>query len=143
MKSLNRVTIIGNLGETPELRKTGSGQDVTNFTVATSNEWRGSDGMLQESTDWHKVVVWGSRAMNCVDFLEKGSRVYIEGRLETRSREVNGVKQYTTQIVANLVIFLSYKSKCSSDEVSELQAKVAELQAELDSIDILEEGDAE
>lgn len=143
MKSLNRVTIIGNLGETPELRKTGSGQDVTNFTVATSNEWRGSDGNLQESTDWHKVVVWGSRAGNCVDFLEKGSRVYIEGRLETRSRGVNGVKQYTTQIVASMVIFLSYKSSCSNNEVNELQAKVAELQAELDSIDILEEGDAE
>jgi len=116
MKSLNRVTILGNLGATPELRHTGSNQAVTNFTVATSNSWRDSNGEVQENTDWHRIVVWGSRAEACTRFLAKGSRVYVEGRLETKCREVNGQKLYTTQIVAQNVIFLSYKDETGDSE---------------------------
>lgn len=119
MKSLNRHQIVGNLGNTPELRKTNSGQSVTNFTVATTNSWRDHNGDILESTDWHRVVVWGSRAQACCDFLAKGSRVLVEGRSETKSRDVNGVKQYTTQIVASEVIFLSYLNddECELEDV--------------------------
>jgi single-strand DNA-binding protein len=112
MKSINKAIILGNLGASPELRKTSRGQSVTNFTVATSNGYRDQQtGEWCENTDWHRVVVWGSKAEACVRYLEKGSRVYIEGRLETQSRLVNGEKKYTTQIVAHEVVFLSYKDK--------------------------------
>lgn len=117
MKSVNRHVIIGNLGSTPELRHTSRGQAVTNFTVATTNSYRDHEGELCESTDWHKVVVWGSRAEACVRFLSKGSRVYVEGRVETKIRMVGDVKVPNTQIVAQDIVFLSYKKEEDNAEV--------------------------
>ena len=136
MKSLNKAVILGHLGNTPELRTTNTGQSVTNFTVATNNNWRDHNGDSQENTDWHRIVVWGSRADACVRHLQKGARVYIEGRLETKAREVDGNKLYTTQIVAQDVIFLSNKGGAS--EVEELKVRVAELEAELEECEVIE-----
>src|ERR671934_122128 len=106
--SVNKVILIGNLGRDPEVRYTPSGQAVANFTVATNEAWTDKSGQKQERTEWHRVVVWGKAAENCGEYLSKGRQVYIEGRLQTREwTNKEGAKQYTTEVVANQVVFLS------------------------------------
>ena len=106
MASLNRATLIGNLGSDPEIRSTQAGQAVGNFTVATTEVW-GTGEDRKENTEWHRVVVWGKLALTCGQYLKKGRQVYVEGRLQTRSYEDNeGVKRFATEIVAREVQFL-------------------------------------
>ena len=106
MASLNRATIIGNLGSDPEVRSTQAGKAVGNFTVATTEVW-GTGEDRKEQTEWHRVVVWGKLALTCGQYLKKGRQVYVDGRLQTRSYEDDqGVKRYTTEIVAREVKFL-------------------------------------
>ena len=97
---LNKVMLIGNLGKAPEVRHTPSGQVVGTFSLATSRRWRNDNGDLQESTEWHQVVCWGRRAEIAREYLAKGQRLYVEGRLQTRSWEdpETGKKQYRTEI---------------------------------------------
>lgn len=98
---INKVIIIGNLGGDPELRTTTNGTQVATLSVATTERWRGQDGQLQEQTEWHRVVVWDKLADICGRYLRKGSRVYIEGKLQTRKwQDQNGQDRYTTEIVA-------------------------------------------
>lgn len=105
--SVNKVILVGNLGQDPEVRYTPSGSAVANFSIATNESWKSKDGQDQERTEWHKIVVWGKQAENCGEYLSKGRTVYIEGRLQTRSwDDKEGVKRYTTEIVANTVQFL-------------------------------------
>jgi single-strand DNA-binding protein len=105
--SLNRAIIIGNLGKTPELRRTPSGQAVCDLTVATNESFTDKSGEKRENTEWHKVVVWGRSAENCVQYLDKGRSVCVEGRLQTRAwDDREGKKRYTTEIVASRVHFL-------------------------------------
>ena len=108
---VNKVILIGNLGKDPEVRYTPNGQAVANFTIATNENWTDKQGQKQERTEWHRIVVWGKAAENCGEYLSKGRQVYIEGRLQTREwTNKEGVKQYTTEVVANPVggvIFLS------------------------------------
>jgi len=105
--SVNKVILVGNLGQDPEVRYTPSGSAVANFSIATNESWKGKDGQDQERTEWHKIVVWGKQAENCGEYLSKGRTVYIEGRLQTRDwTDKEGVKRYTTEIVANTVQFL-------------------------------------
>jgi single-strand DNA-binding protein len=107
MASVNRVTLIGNLGRDPELRYTKDGQGVANFTVATNERWRDKQGSTQERTEWHRIVVWGKQGENCAQYLQKGRSVYVEGRLQTRDWEdKDGNKRQTTEIVAQSVQFL-------------------------------------
>jgi len=107
MAGVNKVILVGNLGRDPELRHTPQGQAVANFTMATSENWMGRDGQKQERTEWHRVVVWGKLAELCGKYLAKGRKAYIEGKLQTRSWDnKEGQKQYTTEIVANVVQFL-------------------------------------
>ena len=104
--SLNRVFIMGNLGQDPELRYTPSQTPVVTMSVATTDV-RTVDGQKQEQTEWHRVVVWGKLAEICGKHLSKGRQVYVEGRLQTRQWEdQQGQKKYTTEIVANTVQFL-------------------------------------
>jgi single-strand DNA-binding protein len=104
---VNKVILVGNLGKDPEVRYTPGGQAVANFTIATNEAWTGKDGQKQERTEWHRIVVWGKTAENCGEYLSKGRQVYIEGRLQTREwTNKEGVKQYTTEVVANQVLFL-------------------------------------
>ena len=106
--SLNRATIIGHLGQDPELRYLPtSGQLVTAFSVATDESFTDKDGQRQERTDWHNVVVYG-KAENCHKYLAKGREVYVEGRLRTREYESrdNGGKRQRTEIIASRVQFL-------------------------------------
>ena len=107
--SLNRVMIIGNLGQDPELRYTANQTPVATFNVATTDYRTGADGQRQETTEWHRVVVWSKVAENCAKFLTKGRTVFVEGRLQTRSWDdkQTGQKRYQTEIVAQNVQFLS------------------------------------
>ncbi len=102
--SVNRVTLLGRLGRDAETRQT-AGQPVTSFSVATERSWKLSDGHWKTETDWHNVVMWGKESL--VEFLGKGKRVFVEGRLQTRSYEdKNGNKRYVTEVVAETVIAL-------------------------------------
>src|SRR6185436_14958790 len=83
MSSVNRVILLGNLGRAPELKNLPSGQTVCNFTLATSETYKNEQ--KQEKTEWHRIVVWGKTAENCAKYLDKGSKVYLEGKITTRS----------------------------------------------------------
>lgn len=106
MASLNRVMIIGNLGQDPELRNTQGGAAVATLSVATTDSYTGQDGQKQDKTEWHRVVVWNKLAENCAKYLSKGRPVFVEGKLQTRSWEKDGQKHYATEIVAQNVQFL-------------------------------------
>jgi single-strand DNA-binding protein len=101
MASLNKVMLIGNLGADPEIRYTPSGAAVANFNMATKAQWTTKEGEKQDRTEWHRIVAWRRLGEICGEYLHKGSLVYIEGRLQTRSWEDrDGNKRYTTEIVA-------------------------------------------
>jgi single-strand DNA-binding protein len=107
MASVNKVILVGNLGRDPELRYTQGGSPVANFTLATNERWRDKDGNNQERTEWHRIVVWGRSAENCAQYLQKGSSVFVEGRLQTREWEdKDGNKRQTTEVNALSVQFL-------------------------------------
>lgn len=106
MAGVNKVIIVGRLGQDPEMKAVGQGATVTRLNVATSENWVGKDGQKQERTEWHRIVVWGKLAEICGKYLAKGRQVYVEGRLQTRSWEDNGQKKYSTEIVASTVQFL-------------------------------------
>jgi len=108
MATLNRVLLIGNLGQDPEKRFTPSGQPVTTFSIATTERWKDrANGQPQERTEWHRIVVWGQQAENCAQYLSKGRPVFVEGRLQTRQWEdKEGAKRTTTEVVAQRVLFL-------------------------------------
>ncbi len=99
--NVNKAIIIGRLTRDPEVRTTPSGQTVTNFSVATSNKWKGQDGQMNEKTEFHNVVAWAKRGEVIGQYFTKGQEIYVEGRLETRSwddKETNK-KMYRTEIV--------------------------------------------
>lgn len=105
---VNKVILVGNLGKDPEVRYTPGGQAVANFNIATNENWTDKAGQKQERTEWHRIVVWGKQAELCGEYLTKGRQVYLEGRLQTREwTNKEGAKQYTTEVVANQVVFLS------------------------------------
>lgn len=108
---LNKVMVIGRVTQKPEKRMTQSGQGVTSFSVATNRRWKDAGGQQQEQAEFHNIVAWGKLADICEQYLDKGRRVYIEGRLQTRSWEgQDGVKRYRTEIVANNMIMLDRNS---------------------------------
>ena len=116
-RSINKVTLIGNLGKDPELRYTSSGVAVASFTLATNESWKDQDGNVQERTQWHSLVAWRKLAEICGEYLKKGSKVYIEGRLQYRNYDdKNGVKRYVTEIVIDEMLMLD--SKGSSQQQS-------------------------
>jgi len=109
-KDLNKVMIIGRLGTNPEMRYTPSGSPVTTFRVAAGRQWRDAGGEMHDETEWFSIVVWNKLAEICSQYLNKGSRVYIEGRLQTRSWEdAQGEKHYRTEVIANDMIILDSK----------------------------------
>jgi single-strand DNA-binding protein len=105
--SVNKVILIGNLGQNPELKMTGTGQGVCNLNIATNESWTDKNGAKQEKTEWHRVVVFGKLAELCNQYLVKGRQVYLEGKLQTRQwQDKEGQTKYTTEIVAQTVQFL-------------------------------------
>jgi len=101
MKSVNKVFLIGHLGRAPEVRYTQGGAPVANFSLATNEFWTSNTGERQERTEWHKIVAWGKLAEFCQEYLQKGTYLYVEGRLQTRNYDDrDGVKRYVTEIRA-------------------------------------------
>ncbi|MDD2465489.1 MAG: single-stranded DNA-binding protein [Desulfobulbus sp.] len=108
---INKVILIGNLGADPEIRYTQSGTAVATFSLATTERRKGQDGQVQEMTEWHRVVAWQRLAEICGEYLSKGSKIYIEGRLQTRKwKDQSGNDRYTTEIIAREMKMLSPRS---------------------------------
>ncbi len=106
MKSVNRVILLGNLGKDPEVKRTPSGTAVARIALATNERFKDKAGQWQDKTEWHNVVLWKRLAEIAGEYLKKGTKVYIEGRLETRPWEKDGETRYTTSIVASDVVLL-------------------------------------
>src|SRR6516164_7787000 len=104
--SLNKVMVIGHLGQDPEIRYTPTGMPVVNLSIATDEAYVDKDGNRQERTEWHRVVVIGKMALACHDYLKKGRQIFVEGRLRTREWETNSSSGRRTEIVASRVEFL-------------------------------------
>ncbi len=114
---LNKVFLIGNLGQDPEVRHTTSGHSVVNLRIATSRRYKDRDGAWQEQTEWHTVVCFGATAERAGQYLRKGSRIFVEGRLQTRSwDDREGKRQYRTEVVSENLKFLDGRGSSSGDE---------------------------
>ena len=110
-RSLNKVMLIGNLGADPEVRMTPSGVQVATISVATTTSWKDQSGAQQEKTEWHRVILWRGLADVVQKYLKKGSSVYIEGKLQSRSWDDNsGQKRYVTEVIADQMIMLGSSS---------------------------------
>jgi len=120
MASVNKAIVVGNLGADPELRYTPGGSAVANFRLATQEQWTNKEGEKTERTEWHRIVAWGRLGEVCGEYLHKGSQVYIEGRIQTRSWEDReGNKRYTTEIVAQTMQMLGSPPKSGKAKAGE------------------------
>lgn len=127
MASVNKVTIIGNLGKDPELKFMPNGDAVCNFSVATTDTWKDKDGAKQERTEWHNIVMYRKVAEIAGEYLKQGSSVYLEGRLQTRKWQTKeGQDRYTTEIVADSMQMLGKKSDSEQGNGNESQQKHSE-----------------
>jgi single-strand DNA-binding protein len=118
--TVNKVILIGRLGSDPDIRYTPGGTTVANFNIATDRAFKDKDGNWQNETTWHRVVAWTFLAERVKEYVKKGNRVYVEGRLQTREWEdQNGQKRYTTEVVANdlqLLESLGQRAETTGDE---------------------------
>lgn len=126
--SKNLVILIGNLGADPELRTMPNGNQVCNLRLATTFTYKDSGGQKREEVTWHRVVVFGAQAEHCSKFLRKGSSVSVDGRIKTNSYEKDGVKQYSTEIVASQVLFLTYPKDALDQRRSPADEERSEIQ---------------
>jgi len=125
-RSVNKVILIGNLGKDPELRYAPNGSAVASFSLATSEQWKDQEGNPQERTSWHNVVVWSKLAEIAAEYLKKGAKVYLEGRLQYRDYETkDGNKRYVTEVVANELVMLSPRQGQEGGSKSEESASGA------------------
>ena len=109
---INKAILVGNLGKDPEIRYTPDGTPVATFSIATNTQWKDREsGETKKKTSWHRIVVWRKRGEVCAEYLKKGSLVYVEGRIETRSWEKNNITRYITEIIASDVRFLNRPPK--------------------------------
>ena len=116
--SLNKVLLIGHLGKDPELTYTATGVAVSKFSLATNERWKDENGNVQEKTEWHNIIAWRKLAEICGQYLRKGSKIYLEGKLQTRSWDDKntGVKRYITEIVADNMIMLDAKNSTEENQ---------------------------
>lgn len=122
---LNRAQIIGRVTQDPELRQTPNGQSVVSFSVATNRSWKDSGGNQKDQAEFHNIVAWGKLAEIIGNYAKKGKRIYLEGRLQTRSWEDNdGGKHKKTEIVADNIILLDAKQKTSDDETPDTDTEM-------------------
>ena len=139
--SVNRVILVGNLGKDPEVRYTPAGLAVANITIATSEVWKDKQsGENQERTEWHRIVLYQRLAEIAGEYLRKGSKIYIEGRLQTRKwQDKNGLDRYTTEIIADSLQMLDSKNSNTTDassfEKPATASKAPEAAPALDSFD--------
>ena len=116
---MNKVILIGNLGANPEMRFTQGGQAVANLRIATSERWTDRNGQKQETTEWHRVVVFGKQAEIAGQYLVKGRQIYVEGSIRTRQwQDQQGQKRFTTEIVARNIQMLGSRSDRPAEEMS-------------------------
>ena len=114
---INKVILVGNLGQDPDVKYTAGGAAVTTLSIATSESWKDKDsGKDQERTEWHRVVLWRRLAEIAGEYLKKGSKVYIEGSLQTRKWEQDGQTRYTTEIVGRDMQFLDSRGSSNSSD---------------------------
>ncbi|MGJ8619376.1 MAG: single-stranded DNA-binding protein [Methylophilaceae bacterium] len=109
MASVNKVILVGNLGRDPEVRYMPNGEAVCNFSIATTENWKDKSGVKQEKTEWHNIVMYRRLAEIAGEYLKKGRSVYVEGRLQTRKWEKDGVTRYSTEIIADQMQMLGTK----------------------------------
>ena len=115
--SLNKVILIGNLGQDPEARFTPQGTAVTNLSIATNESWKDQSGEMQDRTEWHRVVMYGRMAETAAEYMKKGQMVYVEGRLNTREWEdQNQIKRKTTEIRCDNFTMLGRRSDSPADQ---------------------------
>jgi len=116
-KSVNKVILIGNLGKDPEIKYTPTGTQVAKFSIATNENYKDKSGQWQERTEWHNIVAWQRLAEIVGQYVKKGSKVYIEGRLQTSSWDdkETGQKKYKTEIVANDLVLLGGRGEGASE----------------------------
>jgi len=124
-RALNKVQLIGHVGKDPEYTFTSGGTAVATFRLATSESWKDKNGALQESTDWHTIVVWNSQYRNLADIVHKmvhkGSRIYVEGKLKYRTYESrDGSKRTVTEIIADSIILLDAKPSGAESETQSI-----------------------
>jgi single-strand DNA-binding protein len=125
-RSINKVILVGNLGQDPEVRYTPSGIAVCNMRLATNEAYRDAEGNLVERTEWHNLVAWGRLAEICSQYLRKGSKVYVEGSLQTRSWEDrDGNTRYTTEIKIREMVMLDGRSEGMAEVEGAAEAKAA------------------
>ena len=119
-KGVNKAIIVGNVGSDPDIRTMPNGNQVVNLSIATSDEWKDKNtGEKKEKTEWHRCVFFNKIADIAAQYVNKGSKIYVEGRLQTRSYEQDGVKKYSTEIVVNDMQMLDSKNTNSNNEVKE------------------------
>jgi single-strand DNA-binding protein len=108
---LNKVQLIGRVGREPEQKILPSGNILVNLSLATNERWRDKAGEIQERTSWHRITIWGGQANFTIQYVHKGDLLYIEGRIDYQEWEKNGVKQYSTSIIAQSIQKLSWDKK--------------------------------
>ena len=106
---VNKVTLIGNLGQDPEIKSLESGQKVASFSLATSESFKDKDGVKQNKSEWHNIVIWGKLADVVEAYVKKGDKLYLEGKIQTQTWEKDGEKKYRTNIVCNQMTMLGGK----------------------------------
>ncbi len=119
MRSINKVVLMGHLAADPEVKVTQSGHKMALFKVVTNRDWQSGDGERHQSTDYHKIIAWKKLAEICGGYLKKGSAVYLEGRIMNHNfQDKEGQKRLATQIVADLINFISYKKSKDAEEIN-------------------------
>lgn len=121
---LNKVMLIGYLGNDPELRFTGNGKPVANFRMATNNSYIGSDGQKVDQTEWHNIVCWGKLGETVNQYLQKGRQVYVEGRIQTDIVGEGEDRKYYTKVIASRVLFLGGNGNSQSVEAQETEEEI-------------------
>jgi len=133
--SANKVILVGHVGAKPEVRYTNTGAAVANFNLATNEAWTDNDGNKQERTDWHRIVAWRQLAELCEQYVDKGSLLYVEGKLQTRNWEdKNGVKRFTTEVVADTLTMLGGRGEFTQKKKTETKETPPEPEEEIDDL---------
>ena len=136
-RSLNKIMLIGNVGDDPDVRTTSSGTPVAKMSLATSREWTNKDGSKQEKTEWHRLTVWGKLADVVKRYVKKGDRLYVEGRIEYSESESDGQKRYWTNVNVFEMVMLGGapggggRGSSQSDTSSSSESKTSEPEKDL------------
>ena len=122
-RGVNKVILVGSVGQDPEVRHMPNGNAVSNLSIATSETWKDkTSGEQQEKTEWHRLVFFNRLAEIVDQYVKKGSKIYVEGKLQTRSWEKDGVKQYTTEIIVSEMHMLDSRSETGNAHVQKSQS---------------------